>query len=386
MSYHGPAGPECTTPRRERVAVQPTSGRHVPPSTSARSATARFLLLGLVVAALPLLPRTAQAQGRGPGSGLDSLAVITTTQGTVYTGWIMGRDTDSLRLLTLDMTTIAFAHKRIRSIGMRADDARSAGDSLAMVTMRSGSVFIGRIIRRSADSLTVITADGLVVSTALAMVESIGMRPVASMRAGEYWFENPNRTRYLLGSSAFGLRAGEGYYLNTWVLVNSFAVGITDNISIGGGFEILTLTSGDPVYFLTPRVAFPVGDNLALSAGYLYVNAANEDFAGLSIAYGVATVGNSDNNLSCGMGFGSVDGTWSKDPVLTFSGMLRTSRRFGLVTENWVITGDDVTGIFSYGVRFIGETITVDVAFLNNADIAKTFALGVPWLDMMVRF
>src|SRR5436190_21357329 len=29
---------------------------------------------------------------------------------------------------------------------------------------------------------------------------------------GQYWFENPNATRYIVGPSAFSLRKGEGYY------------------------------------------------------------------------------------------------------------------------------------------------------------------------------
>ena len=44
---------------------------------------------------------------------------------------------------------------------------------------------------------------------------------------GEYWMENPQATRYFFSPNAYGLKKGEGYYQNVWVMVNSFAVGIT---------------------------------------------------------------------------------------------------------------------------------------------------------------
>lgn len=341
--------------------------------------------LPILVTILVAAAVTLNAQDRTAAAAPDSVTIVTTKTGAVYTGRVTGRTADSLRMVTVDGGSVAIAVNRIRSEEMRPYNLPS-GDSLAVVNTYAGSVIMGRISRRTADTLTIVTQDGMTIGLPSSSIRSIEMRPVSSMREGEYWFENPNSTRYLIGPSAFSLRAGEGYYLNTWVVLNSFAVGLTDNISIGGGFEILSLSMGNPAFFITPRVAFPVGENFGLSVGYVYANTANDDFAGVSLAYGIATVGNTDNNLSFGCGFGAIDGEWSGSPVITISGMLRASRRIGFVSENYIVIEDGASGIFSYGIRFIGETITVDVAFLNNADIMETFALGVPYVDMMVRF
>ena len=42
----------------------------------------------------------------------------------------------------------------------------------------------------------------------------------------EYWMDNPQATRYFFSPNAYGLKKGEGYYQNVWVMVNSFAVGL----------------------------------------------------------------------------------------------------------------------------------------------------------------
>ena len=58
-----------------------------------------------------------------------------------------------------------------------------------------------------------------------------------------------------------------------------------------------------------------------------------------------------------------------------------------MVTENWLVPSDGYYGVYSYGIRFMGEKITVDLAFLNNADIASdVLAIGVPYVDFVVKF
>jgi hypothetical protein len=39
-----------------------------------------------------------------------------------------------------------------------------------------------------------------------------------------------------------------------------------------------------------------------------------------------------------------------------------------------------------YGIRFFGEKLSVDLAFLNNKDIASQLALGVPIVDFVIKF
>ncbi|MBE9480617.1 MAG: hypothetical protein IMY69_02855 [Bacteroidetes bacterium] len=42
--------------------------------------------------------------------------------------------------------------------------------------------------------------------------------------------------------------------------------------------------------------------------------------------------------------------------------------------------------IFSYGVRFFGERISVDLGFINNKDIIEEIVIGIPYVDFVVKF
>ncbi|AKD03410.1 hypothetical protein POKO110462_05525 [Pontibacter korlensis] len=204
---------------------------------------------------------------------------------------------------------------------------------------------------------------------------------------GEYWFGNPNATRYLFSPSAFSLRKGEAYYQNTYLVLNSFSYGITDRFTIGAGFELITTFTGDPVFFVTPKYSFPISDKWNAGAGILYINSTSaDDFPGLGIGYGIVTYGNRDNNATLGVGFGAVDGYVSAEPVVNLSGRKRISRKTALVTKNWFVPAGSYYGIYSYGIRFMGEKITVDLAFLNNPEIAQEIAIGVPYVDFVVKF
>ncbi len=218
----------------------------------------------------------------------------------------------------------------------------------------------------------------------------------SSIKNNEYWFENPNATRYLFGPSAFNLKKGEGYYQNTMLLLNSFNVGITDYFSIGGGIEFLstfiTLSEGNfnPIIYFTPKVGFSVADNIHVGGGVLIANIpqfGETTNSGLGVLYGLGTYGNLDHNVTATIGWGSVDGNSFNKPLITVSGMTRVAKKTALVTENWLIpTDSSYEPIFSYGVRFFGENIAVDLAFINNWDIAQSLLIGVPYVNFVVKF
>jgi hypothetical protein len=139
-----------------------------------------------------------------------------------------------------------------------------------------------------------------------------------------------------------------------------------------------------------------VAKNFYLGGNILYANTIKtaENFGGLATLNAFATYGNKNNNLTGAVGFGWADGEFSPKPVVILSGMVRASKRIAFVSENWIVpTMDDESsdsytyyGVFSYGIRFLGEKISIDLAFLNNPDIAKEIIIGIPWLDFVINF
>jgi hypothetical protein len=263
------------------------------------------------------------------------------------------------------------------------------------VTLNDGSTFSGTLV--SIDDNEVVIKSGTMGEVRLQKVNIKSMTQVSSFneKKSGIWFTNPNPTKYLLGNSAIPLEKKSGYYQNTWIFVSSFSYGITNNISISAGFEIISIFAGGDgpyAFYINPKASFKIANNFYAGANILYANTIKtvEEFGGLATFNGFATYGNKNNNITCGVGFGWADGEFSTKPVIIISGMVRASKRIGFISENWILPGVNEDGgyygIFSYGIRFLGEKISVDLAFLNNPDIASEIIIGIPWLDFVFNF
>lgn len=253
------------------------------------------------------------------------------------------------------------------------------------IETRSGGTITGRVIAEDENSVTVNDEAFGTVIVDRSNIAEIEYRDPSRYREGQYWYDNPAATRYLFGPTAWPLGNGEGYYQNTYLFMNTFFVGAGDNLVIGGGFEILSLSLGHPIFFLMPKVGIPISENVAVGVGVALAGVADAGLAG--IGYGVLTLGNYDDNITLGLGYGWNEEEAMDQPIITVSGMLRTSRSFALVSENWFVPENGGTFfILSYGIRFMSEALSVDVAMLNNADIADGFPLGIPYVSLMVRF
>ncbi|GAB3537953.1 hypothetical protein GCM10027443_31930 [Pontibacter brevis] len=258
-----------------------------------------------------------------------------------------------------------------------------------VVETKDGSVIQGTYLGQSEAGIRLLTESAGEITILMSAVRSFRILDNRNFKNGQYWFENPNATRYLFSPTAFSLQKGEAYYQNTYIVLNSVNYGITDRLTIGAGFELISTFSGTPIFYVTPKYTFPISENWNAGAGVLYVNAAGVDldFSGLGIGYGIVTYGNRDNNLTLGAGFGYINEEATESPVVTLSGMRRVGRKTALVTENWFVPTDGYYGVYSYGLRFMGEKITVDFAFLNNPDIARdVIFIGIPYVDFVVKF
>ncbi len=268
-----------------------------------------------------------------------------------------------------------------------AQDVETADTTARQVYIEttSGGTITGTVIAEDGRTLTVHDEAFGTVIVERSNIAEIEYRDPSRFREGQYWYENPAATRYLFGPTAWPLGNGEGYYQNTYLVANTFFVGAGNNLVIGGGFEILSLSAGNPIYFLMPKIGVPISENVAVGGGVAIAGMADEGLAG--IGYGVLTLGNHDDNVTFGLGYGWNDKEAMDQPIVTISGMLRTSRSFALVTENWFVPDNGGTYyIISYGMRFMSESLSVDVAFLNNADIASGLPFGIPYVSLMVRF
>jgi len=254
------------------------------------------------------------------------------------------------------------------------------------IELMDGSIFIGNILQKDAINIVLRTSSIPKIDIPVSKIKSIEEVDKSNLKDGIYWYPNPHATRYFYGPSAIGLKKGEGYFQNTYLVLNSFNFGITDNISIGGGIELISTFAGkDPLYFITPKASFKVAEKFHAGAGVLYARIPGES-SSLGTLFATGTYGTLDNNITGSLGWGFVDSELSKQPIATLSGMKRISKRTALVTENWFIPIDGFYGLYSYGIRFFGEKIAVDLAFINNSDIAEAIIIGIPFVSFTVKF
>jgi hypothetical protein len=263
------------------------------------------------------------------------------------------------------------------------------------VTLKDGSTLSGKLVSDSQREIVIQSGTLGEMRVLKENIKSMTLVSAINEKASGVWFENPNASRYLIGSSAIPMENKSGYYQNTWIFFNSFGYAFTRNISLSAGFEIFSIMAGGDgpyAFYLNPKASFNVANNLYLGGSILYANTIRsiDDFGGLATLNGTITYGNKNNNITAAIGWGSSDGEFSSKPVITISGMTRVSKRIGLVSENWILPNIGDTGgyygIYSYGIRFLGEKISIDLAFINNPDIAQDIIIGIPWLDFVINF
>jgi hypothetical protein len=269
----------------------------------------------------------------------------------------------------------------------------TARDSLRthVLRTRDGSTLIGRLISETTDSVR-FESNGATFTLARAQIDELRTIEPGQLRRGEYWFPDPNRTRLFFAPTGRMLAQGEGYFYDTYLLLLGVAGGVTSNFTMGGGMSLIP--SDNPqnnVFFLTPKIGLVDKPNFALAAGALIGFAGFEDIdtkdRNLGILYGVGTFGSAEHHLDVGAGWGYAGGKVSGDPAIMIGGATRISQRASLLTENYFVPSVSDNGLISYGFRFFGEKLSVDLAFANAVGPNTSLVFpGVPYVAFAVKF
>jgi uncharacterized membrane protein len=250
---------------------------------------------------------------------------------------------------------------------------------IQIMTLRDGSTIFGRIVSVSADTATFQTEAGSM-QIAAGSIRQIKEIETSDVHEGSYWFPNPNSTRLFFAPSGQMLKKGEGYVSDYELFFPGIAYGLTDNISIGGGVSLLPAAAEDQAYYFTPKIGFSVSDKVHLAAGVLF---AGTRVGTGGVYYAVGTLGDGDGSITLGGGYGFAGGKVERKPVGMLGAEKRLSRRIAIVTENYLLPVSNDNLLYSFGLRFMGEKITTDLALFN---VANTGVIGFPWVDFVFRF
>jgi hypothetical protein len=294
--------------------------------------------------------------------------------------------------LTLALAALLALPRAVRAQEPVVRDTATA-DSTRMYVLRTrdGSLFLGRLIRASVDSVYFVSAGGPITVPRAAVVE---LRQVGrgAMRAGVYWPPNPGDTRLFFAPTGRMLDKGEGYFSDTWLFFLNFVGGLTSRVTLGAGFSVFpTSDLSQNILYLTPKVGLIQTTSFNLAAGALigyagfsgFDEAAN-DVGSFGIVYGVGTAGSPDGSVTVGLGFGYGGGGFGDNPIVMIGGEKRVARRVSLLSENYIVTGVTDGTLVSYGLRFFGDRLSVDLAFINLP--SDPIFPGVPYVAFAVKF
>lgn len=257
--------------------------------------------------------------------------------------------------------------------------------TVQMITTMDGSTLIGRIIDIMDDMILFQTEMGNI-SLKISRIKKIDEVPAKSIRGGNYWFPNPNYTRLYFAPTGRMLEKGKGYFSDYYIFFPGIAYGLTDRLTIGGGFSIFPgVNMNDQLFFITPKIGLIQSDDINLAAGALIIKIPDEDdFGTFGILYGVGTYGSADRSISIGLGYGFASGDVANEPVFMIGVENRFARRVAFVSENWIFPGVD-NPLISYGLRFFGESMSFDLGFFNVLGEDALFP-GIPWVDFVYNF
>jgi len=253
-----------------------------------------------------------------------------------------------------------------------------------ILTLKDGSSLVGRVVEILPAEIRF--ASDLGVSTIPKMkIEKVKEVPLSSMKNGEYLFENPNATRLFFGPTARTLRQGEGYLSDAYIFFPLGAIGITNNITLAAGFSIFPgIDLNEQIYYFAPKIGFTSEEKYSLAVGALILKPPISEMSSLGIFYGVGTFGDPNGSITAGLGFGYVESEIANTPMIMLGGEKRVSRGLSLVTENWILPGES-DALLSYGLRFFGESLSFDFAFITGTGEGAPFP-GIPFINILYKF
>jgi hypothetical protein len=267
--------------------------------------------------------------------------------------------------------------------------AQTQQDTTYQIQTRDGNEFVGKIVFQDSAKIRLNTEKLGEVTIQRKDIQKLTAVAMGRMIKGKYWFDNPQAARYLWAPNGYGLRKGEAYYQNVWVLFNQVSVGVTNNFSIGAGLIPLFMFSGASTpMWITPKFSIPIAhDKVNLGVGALIGTVAGESHSDFGLVYGITTLGSRDNNVSLGLGYGYAGGQWGNTPTVSLSTMLRISPKSYFISENYYIdTGSGYLVMTTFGGRWVTNHVGLDYGIVVPFTDKQDGFIAIPWLGVTIPF
>ncbi len=331
----------------------------------------------------------------------DSLQMwkVSTVDGNNFLGFIVDESPQQIVIKTFGYDQIVIKRAIITSItavntskkkvkNTYGENITINNDTLWRVVNTDGYEFIGVIKSENNSQIELSTKNFGVINIQKALIKSITPVKVEQYKDGKVWFANPQSARYFWAPNGYGLKKGEGYYQNVWVMFNQLSYGFNDYFSAGIGTMPLFLFGGMPTpFWITPKVSIPIIKNkLNIGVGAMAGVIVGDEVA-FAIPYGVITYGDKNTNVTFGTGFGIFNEGNMEKPIYTLAGITRISKSSYLLTENYYIHADDFSVIMlSAGGRTVWNRISLDYSLVFPVSSDMNNFVAIPWLSLVIPF
>lgn len=289
---------------------------------------------------------------------------------------------------TLGIALLLFGCLPLFLSGSLYAQERASEETVYRVETAQGEVVIGILVSETEQELTFNTEQLGQVTLKRANIRRMEEIDPENFRDGEYWHRNPQSTRYLFAPNAIGLPQGEGYYQNTWILLNNLNYGISNHFSIGAGTVPVFLFGANtfPVWILPKLSVSSPQDNLHFAGGAVFGGVLGSGEGSVGLVYGSSTIGSRDHNATLGVGYGYTGETFSDVPAINISGMTRIGRTTYLISENYIFPAVDEANLVSLGIRWAPENFAADFALVRPLSVEMGSFIAVPWLGVTIPF
>ena len=249
------------------------------------------------------------------------------------------------------------------------------------IVLDDGSQLIATLKRAQHDTLIVQTLGKLQIP-----IPDINIEKVIDLRGkiykGKFFRTDPNTSRLFFAPTGRKLKAKNGYFADYYIFFPTLAFGVTDFFSISGGVSLIPGTVSQLLYF-APKFTFQISPQMGFGTGFLYLAIPNEEHD-INLGYIVTTIGSDQSSVTLGAGL-PLTSSPDKSPILLIGGETQISNRVKLITENWIFTEEGTTILFSGGIRFFGERLAVDLAFISSKEAFRAGGFPfIPWVDFSV--
>jgi hypothetical protein len=261
------------------------------------------------------------------------------------------------------------------------------------IYLKDGILIFGTIIKKSADSLYIISDAKAGISIPLKEISRIKEDDWNDKDENDKHPENmkitdPNMSRTFLLPTATTPEAMHGYAGDFDLLFLTGIFGITDKIMVNAGVFFLPLLWDVAVFDYGLKINL-YDDHKLFSAGIggqmLRLPEPDKD---PGLGYGVVTLGNSENkfNLLVGKIFNVVNSSNSEYSALVgISGQLHLTHQIQFMTEVYFFSGLSYTPLIA-GFRFYDKNYSIDLGVLIMLENNTKIPSGLPTLSVFYCF